>query len=36
MGFGSMEDMIFLVHTAVLLVALIFIAMTLTPLVAES
>lgn len=33
---GSMVGMIFLTHTAVLLVALIFIAMTLTPLVADA
>lgn len=35
-GLGSMEGMIFLAHTAVLLVALVFIAMTITPLVADS
>lgn len=32
---GRLGRMIFLIHTAVLLVALVFIAMTFTPLVAD-
>lgn len=33
---GRLKDMIFLAHTAVLIVALVFIAMTFTPLFADA